>query len=68
MSSKSKVAKEIRDVRFDLARAIHCVEYFNKEDWATLETAELYLMRAKSKIDYVQKSLKELQKISKVGA
>lgn len=66
-TSKTKVNQKIREVRSDLARAIDCVTYEGKLDWADLQKADQFLQSAMLRIRVARHELEEL-KSGKVGA
>lgn len=59
-TSKTKVNRKIRDVRFDLVRAIHCVENHDRLDWATLQKAERFVEAATIRLRDAQRELEKL--------
>lgn len=59
-TSKAKVNKKIREVRFDLARAVDCVSYYGKADWADLHKADARLELAIWKLPLIRQELKKL--------
>ena len=64
-TSKTKVNRKIRDVRFDLVRAIHCVEHHDQLDmdrphWATLQKAERFVEAATIRLRDAQRELEKL--------
>lgn len=61
-TSKAKVNKKIREVRSDLARAVDCVSYYGKSDWADLQKADLFLQSAMVRIRHAKQELEALIK------